>query len=142
MSGLAAESARTDYGFYPPEIQTLIAKRGGIAPLLRSRLRLSRLVLVALQRDQVIGYLVASPTVDGIAVVHSLYVTGAARNSGTGRKLLTDLESRLKNRGVHKIMLWTEIAADYYQKLGWIRAADLPNHWWGQDFVIMVKPLE
>ena len=74
-----------------------------------------------------------------MALVYSLYVDKDERGSGIGKLLLEYFESEIVPADIEKIMLWTEIAAPYYRKLGWREVAELPDHWWGQTFWIFVK---
>jgi GNAT superfamily N-acetyltransferase len=73
--------------------------------------------------------------------VQWLYVPPLARKLGVARALLARFEEMATAAGAHKAMLWTEIAEAYYHRLGWTTEAKLKNHWWGQDFAILVKPL-
>ncbi|HVE80931.1 MAG TPA: GNAT family N-acetyltransferase [Candidatus Dormibacteraeota bacterium] len=141
VSKLAAQSIENDYGFYPPHVKQQLKARNSKRSLLTTIIRRQRLILVAEDNGRIVGYIIANPNNDSVALVYSIYVDGAARKKGIGRALLNEFEKQYVKPPVSKIMVWTEIAPDYYRRLGWSEEAGLKNHWWGQDWVIFVKPV-
>lgn len=142
IARLTRQVVKRDYAFYSPAIQGVIIRRYTGRALASSMVRGKRLVLVARTEPKLIGVLVTTANSDGVAVVHWLAVHEADRSQGVGTKLLTEFEKRLKGLPVHKIMLWTEVASLYYEKLGWAKEAVLPNHWWGQEVSLLAKYLK
>ena len=132
-------SVRQDYGFYPPSVQQQIMARNSLGSLARTKLHRNRLILAAVYQGQLAGQLIGVLDSDNVAIINWLFVDPALRGGGVGRALLEDFEARLRDLPVHKMMLWTEVAAEYYKKLGWIEEAVLPRHWWGQDFSVLAK---
>ncbi len=141
ITRLARESITKAYNFYPPDIKRQLTARNSRSSLAKTILLKRRLILAAIYDGKILGYLIGQPNTDGIALVYSLYVSDDHRTKGLGRLLLNDFEARLGG-GVKKIMVWTEIAPDYYRKLGWAEEAKLSDHWWGQDWVIFSKSLK
>ena len=139
IAALSKQSVATTYNFYDKQIQKLLLKRQSARRLLNTMLRRLRVVVVAVRGQTVVGYLVGTPANDGVALVFSLYVDKDERGSGVGGQLLGYFETQVVPDYISKIMLWTEVAAPYYRKLGWRETAKLPNHWWGQTFWIFVK---
>jgi GNAT superfamily N-acetyltransferase len=132
-----------DYGFYPPGVRRTIAARNGWRPLFATWRHPNRRILVAVDKFDVIqGQLIGTYNADDVAIVHWLYVAPEGRKGGMARKLLGQFESEVRLWGVEKVMLWTEIAPGYYEKIGWVQEAKLPNHWWGQDFYVFSKYLK
>jgi GNAT superfamily N-acetyltransferase len=135
LAQLSRQGAETDYHFYPPPIRRQIAANHNLRRLLAGKIR-RQLILVAGRPP--LGFISGSPNINQVAVINWLYVDPSARSQGLARSLLAEFDSQLES-SVHKIMLWTEIAPDYYRHLGWKEEARLPNHWWGRDFWIFSK---
>ncbi len=139
IAALSRQSVATTYNFYDRDIQRILLKRQSAPRLLNTILRRLRIILVAARGESVVGYLVGTPANDGVALVYSLYVDKDERGTGVGGQLLGYFETKVVPDYISKIMLWTEVAAPYYRKLGWRQTAELPDHWWGQTFWIFVK---
>ena len=143
ISRQVVRAAGDDYGFYPNDVQRIIAERNGLRPLFAAWRHPNRRILVSVDKYGIIqGQLIGTYNADDVAIVHWLYVAPEGRKCGLARKLLRQFESEVRIWGVKKMMLWTEIAPGYYQKIGWIQEAKLPNHWWGQDFYVFSKYLK
>jgi GNAT superfamily N-acetyltransferase len=142
LDQLSKQAASRDYGFYSRPVQQAIAARNSWQALLIGHLTRRRNILVAQHQGCPVGFLVGTPNNDGVAIVHWLYIDPEFRGGGMARELLDDFERRLAGVPVHKIMLWTEIAAGYYRRIGWEEVAVLPNHWWGKDFSLFVKTIK
>lgn len=137
LGRMAKDAASSDYSIYSLRQQQVIAKRNGAMALLRALAGQSRPVLVA-EQGKIVGVLAGVSDIDSVAIVNWLYVSPEYRGQQVAQKLLKAFEIQLP-ANVHKMMVWTEIAGDYYQKLGWKKEAVLPNHWWGKEFVILAK---
>lgn len=142
LGRLSRRAAEGDYGFYPHPVQETIAARNSWRALLVGHITKRRCVLVAADKGQPVGFLVATPNNDGVAIIHWLYVDPLARGGGIAKQLLDQFEGSLSVAGVHKVMLWTEIAAGYYRRLGWEEVAVLQDHWWGKDFSLLTKQIK
>lgn len=141
LSRLSRQGAEEDYQLHPPKVRQIIAERHSARPMLLAMLRGGRAIIVAETEDALIGLLVGTPNSDGVGVVQWLYVAPEGRGGGVAGKLLESFEKAAKAAGSHKLMAWTEVAAAYYKKIGWVEEVKLPNHWWGKDFSIMGKDL-
>lgn len=141
VSRLAQQSVEATYGFYSPAIKQALRRRNSKRALAATVILKRRLVLVAEHQGKLVGYLIGNPNTDGVALVYSLYVSLDRRAKGAGRDLLAAFEIEL-SQNVQRIMVWTEVAADYYRQLGWNEQATLAGHWWGQDWVIFTKDLK
>jgi ribosomal protein S18 acetylase RimI-like enzyme len=141
LDSLSRHASKTAYGFYPDHIQRQIARRNSWRPLLTGMLLRRRTVLVCFEDGRPVGLLIGTPDNDGVGVIQWLYVHPDVRGRGSARQLIDEFERRLP-LSVHKMMVWTEIAADYYRKLGWDEAVKLDNFWWGEDFTILTKPVK
>jgi amino-acid N-acetyltransferase len=58
-----------------------------------------------------------------VALLRSLAVPPGARNEGLGARLVTAIEQRAKDKGVHTLYLLTTTAADYFRARGYERIA-------------------
>lgn len=141
LSKWARLAASNDYSLYPIKVQAEIAARYRVKPLALGIWRHGRLVLIAEISGLPVGYLVAAPNVDGVGVLQWLYVHSSHRGNGVAAVLLESLETEAAEKGAHKLMVWTELAADFYTKAGWKLEATLPEHWWGQDFSVLGKKI-
>ena len=142
ISRLASRSVTSDYGFYPAEVQRIIRARNSVRRLALTKLRRLRAIYVASVGERILGYLVATPNNDDVALVYSLYVSPEARGLGLGAGLIEHFEATAVRPPVRRMMVWTEIADGYYTRLGWRLAAELPDHWWGQTFYIFVRDID
>ena len=88
--------------------------------------------LVALQDDQVIGY-VGSQTVLGEADIMNVAVAPAYRRCGLGRILLDTLQVHLTAREVHSLTLEVRPsntpAVALYESLGYVQVGRRPNYY-------------
>lgn len=141
IARLTHQVVKRDYDFYPPEIRRKIISRYTGRAMASSMIRGRRQVLLAETSNNLAGILVTTANIDGVAVVHWLAVGARHRGQGIAQQLLDNFEQQLVAHPVHKIMLWTEVAAGYYEKIGWRKEAVLPNHWWGQEVSLLVKYL-
>ncbi len=88
--------------------------------------------LVALQGDQVVGY-VGSQTVLDEADIMNVAVAPAFRRQGIAARLLTELERLLENQKVHSLTLEVrasnEAAITLYSRLGYVQVGRRPNYY-------------
>lgn len=73
----------------------------------------------------------------GVAVEH--------RGKGIAGKLLDAMESTVKGRNGHKVWCDTRTSnkesAHILTKRGYMQIVTIPNHWYGQDFILWEKPI-
>lgn len=81
----------------------------------------------------------------GVLYIDSLIIAKAKRGLGIGKKLTEKAEDfgrKLKGHKAHLITGKDWAAAKFYEALGYVKIADLPNHHFRKDFVIYEKTLE
>jgi ribosomal protein S18 acetylase RimI-like enzyme len=99
--------------------------------------------LVAYDKNRIVGamefYIAA-----GVAYPSTLVVAQAHRKEGIGRELMNEIERIAKEKGAHKIYLETGkswSAVRFYKKLGYQVTAELPNHFFHVNFLLLTKLL-
>lgn len=80
-----------------------------------------------------------APVHDVTPWLAGLYVAPAHRRHGVGAALVRAIEGQARQRGHHRLFLYTTDAADYYQRLGW-SIVDR-TRWNGADTVLMAIDL-
>lgn len=79
----------------------------------------------------------------GFARVNWIAVGPEHQHEGIGIKLMTAMEEFVKERGCHKIGLYTlpalVPAIKLYMKFGLLPEAFIRQQWWGADFILMSK---
>jgi ribosomal protein S18 acetylase RimI-like enzyme len=100
----------------------------------------SRLLLVALERDQIVGSvqleLVTKPNAPHRAEVQKLMVHTSHRGQGIGRALMLALEEAARSEGRTLLVLDTregDIAEALYRKLGYVYAGTIPQYVISED---------
>ncbi|MCB0214677.1 MAG: GNAT family N-acetyltransferase [Anaerolineae bacterium] len=100
--------------------------------------------LKAVQQETVVGSLAAN-VIAGVIYLDRVIVDAEYQRSGVGTQLLQTLERlAIDALGVHKIYLYTGkdwSANKLYQKAGYTITGELPNHYYGVDFVMFAKEL-
>jgi ribosomal protein S18 acetylase RimI-like enzyme len=78
----------------------------------------------------------------GVMEIGEIIVSQELRRHRIGTALMREAERFAQECGVHKILLetgadWPEVG--FYQWLGYLKVADIPDHYGGQDFAIYAK---
>lgn len=131
-----------DYTFYEEKVQKNIISRYSLKHLLRAYLSERRILLVASDDIDIFGVLVGIISPDGLGMINWIYVHPKFRKGGVASELLTNTEQIFKEKNSHKIMIATEIAPEFYKKMGYDQEGLLKKHWWGKDFYIFTKYLK
>lgn len=95
----------------------------------------------ATQDQQIIG-VIEGRHESGIVYILSLIVDKVVRGKGVGKALLDKAISFGKKFGAHKLWLITGKgweANKFYEKLGFEKIAELPDHHFHKDFLIYIK---
>ena len=95
----------------------------------------------ATENQEIIG-IVEGKFEAGVLYINDLAVSEDYRGKGIGKALLKKAEDFGKKMGAHKAHLITGKGWDteeFYKKFGYIKIADLPNHYLKKDFVIYEK---
>jgi ribosomal protein S18 acetylase RimI-like enzyme len=101
-------------------------------------------VLVAKSGGSVVGFCVSRPD-DGLIWLSWFGVDPAWRGAGVADALLARLEEAARARGVHKV--WCDSRTTnlpsrrVLARAGFREICTVANHWYGQDFVLLEKPV-
>lgn len=101
-------------------------------------------VLVATSDGDVVGFCVSRPD-DGLTWLSWFGVDPAWRGAGVADRLLARLEEAVRARGIHKI--WCDSRTTNtpsrraLARAGFREICTVENHWYGQDFVLLEKPV-
>lgn len=125
------------------------AKRSEIAKYPEDALRAAAAadpdtVLVAKSGDAVVGFCVSRHD-DGLIWLSWFGVDPAWRGRGVADVLLARLEEATRARGIHKV--WCDSRTDNLPsrralaRAGFREICTLESHWYGQDFVLLEKPV-
>lgn len=80
----------------------------------------------------------------GVVYISTMVVARDKRRQGIGKMLVERAEKFGKDLGAHKVFLFTIEewdASRFYEKLGYKKTGDLPNHYLKRDFVIYSKSI-
>lgn len=96
--------------------------------------------LVALERDRIIGVVVADDD-----WIEDLWVARPYRRRGVGSRLLTAGERRIGGQGhpvAHlRVVADNQLARRFYAAHGWTESAAYPHERWGFAMLDLIKPL-
>lgn len=101
-------------------------------------------VLVAKAGGDVVGFCVSRPD-DGLIWLSWFGVHPAWRGAGVADLLLARLEGAARARGIHKV--WCDSRTTNLPsrralaRAGFREICTVQNHWYGQDFVLLEKPV-
>ena len=140
---LFRKAVNEDYAFYDKKVQKIILDRNSLWHLLAAKLNKDRIILTGCNREgNIIGVLLGALNLDGVGTVNWLFVLPEYRKKGIARKMLSMVEKDFLKRGCHKLVVTSEIASEFYRKIGYEREGLLKNHWWGKNFYIFSKVLK
>lgn len=97
----------------------------------------------ATENDVIIGT-IEGKYEPGVLYIAALMVSETARGKGIGKKLIEYAEKWGKNKGAHRIWLttgkdWSNRA--FYEKIGFVYLAELPDFYFHKDFVIYTRTI-
>lgn len=101
-------------------------------------------VLVAVNNEQCVGFCVSRPD-DGTIWLSWFGTHPDWRGMGLGQRLLHALENTVRTKNIHKI--WCDSRTENVPsraalaRAGFREICTIPNHWYGQDFVLLEKLL-
>ena len=79
-----------------------------------------------------------------VAVIDLLIVDKNKRREGVGKELIEKVEEIVKEKSVHKIYLQTGKeweSVKFYESLGFIKTADVPDHYLHVDYIELSKKI-
>jgi len=111
--------------------------------------------LVAVEDDEVVGFLTYVPRFDEAAEITWMAVRNDRRRRGVGHALIEELSERLRAEGTRILVALTVSPSDpdpepddgyqstraFYRSTGFVLARDLRNEWESDTAVVMVRPL-
>jgi ribosomal protein S18 acetylase RimI-like enzyme len=111
--------------------------------------------LVAVEDDEVVGFLTYVPRFDEAAEITWMAVRNDRRRRGVGHALIEELSERLRAEGTRILVALTVSPSDpgpepddgyrstraFYRSSGFVLARDLRNEWESDTAVVMVRPL-
>ena len=111
--------------------------------------------LVAVEDDEVVGFLTYVPRFDEAAEITWMAVRNDRRRRGIGHALIEELSERLRAEGTRILVALTVSPSDpgpepddgyqstraFYRSMGFVLARDLRNEWESDTAVVMVRPL-
>lgn len=102
-----------------------------------------KIMLVAVYGDSMVGLLFGAQINGGVGSIIWVAVSPGMRGKGIGRKLCERAENDYREKGAHKVVLYTETesARDFYKKMGYAHEGTHPKHWWEIDHYCMGKIL-
>lgn len=102
-----------------------------------------RYIFQALEKNTIVGFLDCALLL-GVIEVKQLIVAQSKRGQGVGKKLMTEMEKYMREKGGHKVILSTGkswVSEKFYESLGYVKIADLKDHFIHHDFVEYTKSL-
>lgn len=102
------------------------------------------LFIVAVRCNEIVGYAVGLLRIDNTGHIVSIAVANKYRGRGIGKRLLQELERRLKDKGAKRFRLEVRvsnrIAINLYLKLGYRIDRVIPRYYPdGEDAYLMIK---
>jgi len=98
-------------------------------------------IFKATQGEKIVG-VITGEFEAGVTYIEDLIVDKEMRRQGIGKILVEEVEQLTKDKGGHKVFLFTMEewgASRLYESLGYEITGNLPNHCLGRDFVIYSK---
>lgn len=99
-------------------------------------------VYVALDGNNIGGYLLVTKQIAGVSFADWLAVDKNYRNKGIASKLLSLWEKNALDEGAHALHLWTTIVnIQFYKNRGFVLGGQFPKAWHGVNSYLLYKPL-
>lgn len=102
--------------------------------LFEQRVAAQDAVIAAMILDQqVIGLVIGGAPNGGVASLDWVVVAPGHQGQGLGQQLVAGALASYRNRGAHKVVLYTETesARQFYERCGMTCEGVHPQHWWG-----------
>ncbi len=107
-----------DFGYFPAEYLRATDRANSTFRLAYAALRPHRLIIVAQQNNQVVGYTISGYENRNEAFIYWVYVNPTHRNAGIGKELMQETLSTFARRNKTTIRLATHNYVDYYKRYG------------------------
>jgi ribosomal protein S18 acetylase RimI-like enzyme len=135
------KAVNEEYSIYNDDTKKIILKRHSFLHLLIARGKPNRTIFMSIIEQRCVGVCLGTTSDDGVGVINWIYVLPKYRNMNIARKMLEVSEKEFERRNCHKLLVTTEVAQDFYRKIGYKEEAVLKKHWWGKDFYYFSKLL-
>lgn len=142
LPGMFTKALFEEYKMYDEQTKKRILQRHSLLHLLIARFKPDRVILLAAMEKRGIAVVLGTYSSDGVGIVHWIYVLPEYRKKNVAKRMLLQMEQEFLKRNCHKLTVTTEVAWEFYRKIGYKQEAFLKNHWWGEDFYFFSKFLK
>lgn len=118
LARLFEQATQQHFGYFPPHVQRQVISSHSLFQLLKARFDQKRVVLIAREGRQVVGYCIGALPKTGPAQLFWLYVEPQHRGTNTGLRLLSRSIKQLAAGGAGTIFLATFDHRRYYERQG------------------------
>jgi len=139
LERLFAEAVEQHFGYFAPAVQRRVIADHSIGKLLLARIDRRRLILVARNHGQVVGYCIGAVPKRGPAQIFWLYVDPEFRGANVGLKLLSRTLKLMAARGASDIFIATHDHRRYYERQGFVHHGSQQSHGVAMD-VLVFRP--
>ncbi len=141
---LFSETVRNQFPEYSLKVKNYFLKKYWIKKNIKKWLKNKTItLLVALDNNEIIGYLMTEHPFGGIAYIIWLAVEKSFQSKGIGSQLLEKYEVIAKKQGIHKIHLWTNKRnIKFYKKNGYKLVGCIPQNYFGSDDYLFYREIQ
>lgn len=120
LQNLFKHALEADFSYFPVAYRNQVRRQNSYYYLLRSLLNKQRVILLARQGGQLIGYVIGSGHADKAGELYWLYVNPSTRGKRVGQQLLEEAVMELRNQGMSHVSLLTYNYQNYYKRFGFV----------------------
>lgn len=118
LSRLFSQAVEAHFTYFPPAVRARVVRDHSVRKLFQAAIDAKRVVLIAKQGHQIIGYCFGAAPKQGPAQIYWLYVEPNFRGSKIGTTLLTRTVALLVAKGARTIAIATHDHTRYYEAQG------------------------
>lgn len=118
----------TDFHYFPYEYRHEISQQNRKRHFITSLLRKGRIIYVAKENSQLIGYIVAGMLPGKVGYIYWLYVDPTTRGKRVGVQLVQRTIAAMRRENAKKVVLVTYNFDGYYKKLGFTYSGSQEIH--------------
>ncbi|MCK4520735.1 GNAT family N-acetyltransferase [Candidatus Parcubacteria bacterium] len=129
-------SVKKQFPEYPIKARNLFLKKYYTKNNLKQLVKNKTItLLIAIDNNEIIGYLIANSPYGGVSSIIWLAVKDSSQNKGIGSNLLKKYEAIAKKQGIHKILLLItdKQRSKFYKKNGYKLVGYIPQSYFGVD---------
>ena len=135
LRDLFLQALMGDFTYFPAEQIAHVRRQNTALRFVRAWLSRRRVVLVAVQHGELVGFAISATHADGIGHLYWLYVKPTLRHHKIGKQLLDASLEAMRSRGMTAVELVTYNIDRYYAKHGFWRRGKINQH--GTDLHVM-----